>query len=293
MKFTTFSIVTGTSTCDACCPFCVSHFTPKNGVSSKQPEVNWRNFEKAARLAQQAGVMTAMMTGKGEPTLFPGQVTDYLKALQKYNFPLLEIQSNGLNAGRGKLDAYLQEWYNLGLTTFAISVVHYKAERNKEVYTPRGEYIDLPALIAKLHATGIAVRLAVVLVKGYLDTPELLDEMIQFARDHKVEQLTFRPVNQTDKPANNNPKDLGIYDWTTHNRIPKEQVEVLQNYIAAKGKALMHLPHGATIYDVEGQNVCMTNSLTVNTNQDELRQLIYFPDGRLTYDWQFAGARII
>jgi hypothetical protein len=55
----------------------------------------------------------------------------------------------------------------------------------------------------------------------------------------------------------------------------------------------MHLPHGATIYDVKGQNVCMTNSLTLSTNPDEIRQLIYFPDGRLMYDWVHMGARVL
>lgn len=280
--------------CQARCPFCVSAFSPTNGLTTKKLTINWRNFDIACRLAEKAGVTTAMLTGKGEPTLFPDQVTEYLEALKaRYNFPIVEIQSNGIDAGRGKLDAYLQRWYDLGLSTFAISVVSHREEHNQRIYTPTSKYINLVETIAKLHQIGFSVRLATVMVKGILDTPEAMDEMIQFARDNKVEQLTFRPVNQTAKPDKANPKDQSIYDWTTANRIPKEQVRVLQDHVADNGMELMQLPHGATIYDVKGQNVCMTNSLTLSTNPDEIRQLIFFPDGKLLYDWQYPGARVI
>jgi molybdenum cofactor biosynthesis enzyme MoaA len=294
MKFQTFSIVTGTMACDARCPYCISGLTSQQGLTFKKPIVNWRNFDIACRLAEKAGVMTAMLTGKGEPTLFPDMITEYLEAIQlKYNFPIIEIQSNGLNAGRDKLDDYLKRWYDLGLSTFAISVASHKEEHNRQVYTPKGQYINLEATIAKLHAIGFSVRLATVMVKGMLDKPADIDDMIRFARANKVEQLTFRPVNQTAKPDKDNVKDKHIYDWTTVNRIPKDHVLILQEYVAAIGTPLMHLPHGATIYDVSGQNVCMTNSLTLSTNPDEIRQLIVFPDGKIAYDWQHVGARIL
>lgn len=293
MKFQTFSIVTGTMACNASCMFCVSAQTETQGLTMKQPEINWRNFDIACRLAEKAGVTTAMLTGKGEPTLFPEQITRYLTRLQKFNFPILEIQSNGLNVGRGKLDDYLKSWYDQGLSTFAISVVSHKEEHNQRIYTPTSKYINLEETIAKLHAIGFSVRLATVMVKDILDRPAHIDDMIQFARVNQVEQLTFRPVNQTEKPAKANPKDQGIYDWTTANRIPKNEVTLLQEYVAGIGKALMHLPHGATIYDVNGQNVCMTNSLTLSTDPDEIRQLIFFPDGAIKYDWVYPGARVL
>ncbi len=55
----------------------------------------------------------------------------------------------------------------------------------------------------------------------------------------------------------------------------------------------MRLVHGAVIYDVNQQNVCLTDSLTIDQQKEEIRQLIFFPDGRLVYDWVFAGARIL
>ena len=39
--------------------------TPPAGVSLQAPQVNWRNFRIACRLAERCGVTTAMFTGKG------------------------------------------------------------------------------------------------------------------------------------------------------------------------------------------------------------------------------------
>ena len=38
----------------------------------------------------------------------------------------------------------------------------------------------------------------------------------------------------------------------------------------------MRLVHGAVIYDVNQQNVCLTDSLTIDQQKEEIRQLIFF-----------------
>jgi hypothetical protein len=53
----------------------------------------------------------------------------------------------------------------------------------------------------------------------------------------------------------------------------------------------MRLPHGADVYDFRGQNVCLNNCLTP-PNSEEIRQIIFFPDGHLRYDWVYEGAII-
>jgi hypothetical protein len=55
----------------------------------------------------------------------------------------------------------------------------------------------------------------------------------------------------------------------------------------------MELVHGAIVYDLHGQNICLTNALTIEPRSDEIRQLIFFPDGHLRYDWQYKGAIIL
>ncbi len=288
MKVLTFSIVAGSLACNARCPFCVAPMTPANGIGTKEPEVNWRNFRKASQLARDGGCSTAMITSKGEPTIFPGQVTKFLEELQPFNFPIIELQTNGLLIADGRVsDAVLQKWYDLGLTTIAISVVHYDRAKNKSIYTPHREYQDLPALIAKLKAMKFTVRLATVMVKGYLDSVDEVKKMIAFATTNGVDQLTFRPVTKPDKSENES-----IYKWTTEHAVDEQLVVDCNAYLSENGSEILELAHGATVYDIGGQNVCITNCLTVQPRSEEMRQIIFYPDGATRYAWQFAGARL-
>ena len=78
---------------------------PPGGLHLAEPAVNWRNFRIACRLAERCGVTTAMLTGKGEPTLFPEQITKYLEVLGEFRFPLVELQTNGIRLAE-QVDVY-------------------------------------------------------------------------------------------------------------------------------------------------------------------------------------------
>ena len=65
------------------------------------------------------------------------------------------------------------------------------------------------------------------------------------------------------------------------------------NYLENHGTRILKLSHGAIVYDINGQNVCMGNCLNVNPDTEELRNLIFFPDGHLRYYWQYPGSIII
>ena len=291
MKIQTFSIVAGSAACNARCPFCISKMTVPHGIEAKEPAVNWRNFAKACQLARACGVTTAMITGKGEPTLFPNQITRYLHEMRPFDFPLAELQTNGipLVERRASYAGHLEEWYHLGLTLLAVSVVHHDGARNREVYLPHQERgIDLPELVLLLHDHGFSVRLACVMAEGYIDSPATLAELIDFARRHEVEQLTIRPVN---RPGAS--RDDVAYEWTDRHGLPDAKLAAVVAWLDAQGTRLMSLMHGATVYDVGGQNVCLTHSLTLDGAGEDLRQLIFFPDGHLRYDWQYPGAVLL
>ena len=68
MKINTFTVIVGGMACNARCPYCVSKMTPDCGMK-KSAEPNWRNFNVACKFARDAGVSTALLTGKGEPTI--------------------------------------------------------------------------------------------------------------------------------------------------------------------------------------------------------------------------------
>lgn len=292
MKYNLFSIVAGSEVCNARCPFCVSKMTPPNGIGAKEPEVDWRRFKQAAQFARNHGVSTAMITSKGEPTLFPRQIREYLMMLEEFGFSPVELQTNGIPIANEKpvTPRMLEDWRQFGLTTIAISVVHYEPEKNRQIYLPhQKKYIDLPALIARLHDKGFTVRLSCTMLKNFIDSPDRLRELIDFCREHKVEQLTARPVA---KPQHS--RDEEVYSWTQGHELTNDQIAALNDYVETAGFLLQKLGYGARVYDICGQNFCFSNCLTRDPETDEIRQLIWFPDGmgHLKYDWEHPGASI-
>jgi molybdenum cofactor biosynthesis enzyme MoaA len=287
MRFQTFTVVVGTKACNAHCPFCISKQT---GLFGTPVKVNWRNFHIACNLAVKADTTTVLLTGKGEPTLYPDHITETLEHMQKYDFPLIEMQTNGITIADDTItERQLEKWYGLGLTTIALSVVHWDDRPNGRIYQGEGkEHFDLSPMIEKLHKIGFSVRLCVMLLKDYIDTPEKVGKMVDFARANKVEQLTFRNITATEV-NDTNPVTL----WTKQHALSVNEFEYINLVIKAQGTLLYHLMHGMDVYDVNGQNVCVGNCLTRDASQSDFRQLIFFPDGSLYYDWQYKGARIL
>ena len=291
MKFSLLSLVAGNAICNARCPFCISKMTPAVGVSTRKPEVDWRNFHKAALLASRSDTQTVMITGKGEPTIFPDQITDYLEALQKYEFPFIELQTNGilLQQREAQYLPFLERWHDLGLTTISVSVVHYEAEANRKIYLPSASsYIDLPGLINLLHENDYTVRLSVTLCSGYIDSPYNLESMIAFSKDHAVEQLAIRPVTKIHESS-----DSEVHKWITTHEISVERLHEIGNWVRERGTHLFTYPHGAELFDIHGQNICITNCLTKSIGSSEVRQLIFFPNGTLSFDWEYSGAILL
>lgn len=47
------------------------------------------------------------------------------------------------------------------------------------------------------------------------------------------------------------------------------------------------MPHGAKGFNMDGQNICLSNCLTKDKQGSQNhRNLIFFPSGTLTSDWQ-------
>lgn len=301
MKYSILSVVTGTSKCTVPfkpsnatkhipqgCQFCVSgqYANDSNRVA---PEVNWRNLRKAIQLAHNGGVDTVVLTGRGEPTYFPDQITDYLKVLGP-EFPLIELQTNGVLLSGARNDDYLKEWYDLGLTTILISVVSNDPEILRQNYMPLSKsYYDLPALIAKLRGIGYTVRLACVCTKAWMSTREQVSDFLEFAKDNKVGQVTLRPLNDEYRRET-------AHAWIQKHKMTDKDKEGIRDYLDEVGHKLRDLPAIGTMYDVGGVGVLMSLPLTKYTHhntEDTARNLIFFPDGTTRYDWEWEGSVLL
>ncbi len=285
MKYQTLSIIAGTAACNANCPFCISKMTGRN---IKCGQINWQNFDKTCRLAQINNITNVIITGKGEPTLYPDQITQFLKHLKNFHFPIIELQTNGLVFDKQKdiYDKYLKLWHQLGLTFISLSVVDYRSSKNRQIYTPGStSYIDLSKLINRLHKIGYSVRLSCTLIKGYIDSVSRVKQMIITAKNWQIEHLTLRRVAAPHLSA-----DTATKQWTLKHTITPTQLLKIEKHLEKFGYRLVSFDYGGAIYDYQGQNVCFTNALTIKPKTEDIRQIIFFPDGHLRFDWQYRGA---
>jgi len=289
MKITTqtFSIVSGSTACNASCPYCISKLTPKV-IKKDWTNINWRNFDIACRMAQAANINTVLITGKGEPTLYLDIVSHYLHHLEPFKFPFVELQTNGI-----ELTSYsiLKRWYSLGLTHICLSIVHYDDKRNKEIFGENYD-VDLDNLVNFLQGIGFTIRLTCIAIKGYIDTVEELNNLVYFARSRTVKQLSIRPVRSVATTSNSISEfeEDKVNKWIGNNLPNMNEINLS---VKTDGTSLFNLVHGATVYDYRGQNLCLTNAMTHTVDPNEVRQLIFFPDGSLRYDWQYRGAILL
>lgn len=294
MKFHMLSIVIGDCACIAKCPFCVSGEMPtdSNMHLDDFDHKHWQKFKVARKLADRSGVDTVMFTSRGETTLYPKEITAYMNILQNCNFPFIELQTNGLILEKRweEYRNYLLDWFDKGMTTITISTVSEKHSINSEVYTPiNNDYMNLRGLIEKLHDIGFSVRLTCVMCKDWMDTPEKVQSYLDYATANKVEQVTMRPLNDEYRRES-------AHNWIIEHKMTDEQKMSIWDYLNKNGTVLLELPRVGTIFDVNGQNVMFSKPLTKytrDTNPENGRNLIFFRDGHIRYEWEMDGGILL
>ena len=289
MKIQTMSLVTPAG-CNAKCPYCVGRMTTQinndSSFSSGLCGIYIQNLLKGIQLAKISGVASVIITGKGEPTLFPLYVEDYIRYCDK-QFPFIELQTNGILFADSEHEIWhsLKKWKEMGLTHVAVSIAHNDPALNKKIF---GTGYNLDVLIERLHDIGLTVRINCIMVKYYIDNLVAVQGLIDWAKRNKVDQLTIRPVAVPDSSV-----DTATSDWTQDHLMSNDDTKHINQYIKQYGTRILRLPHGAEVFDVFGQNVCITDCLTYDENPDELRQIIFMPNGNLRYSWQHEGAILL
>jgi pyruvate-formate lyase-activating enzyme len=286
-SYGTLSLVAGPDTCNAHCPFCIARMVPSKHVDRKSTPINKPMLGKALEMATAGGSDTVLITGNGEPTIFPDQITTYLEEVSQFeaaNGLVLrkELQTNGilLESQSHKYDSHLSRWASLGLQTIAVSVSHYDPKKNREIYTPQKEYINLESLIDRIKSHGIRVRLTVVLMRDFIDNKEEVQKMLEFAKLNEVDEVSLLPVNTPDISY-----DQEVSDWIATNHLSLEEQQSIQLFIEENSTLLRTFGFGAKVYDFAGQSVCITDCVAKMPEDQGQRRLIYYPKGAISHDW--------
>jgi molybdenum cofactor biosynthesis enzyme MoaA len=285
MKTHTFSVVVGDQRCNAACPYCVAQMT----ASDFSEDVNFdeKRFDIAVRIVEQMreGLLTVMLTGQGEPLLFPKQITRYLDVLNG-RFPRIELQTNGVLIHKNLNN--LGRWMDDGLTLVCLSVAARDAARSNQIMGIKDVDYNYWTTARTLIDIGLNVRLNCTMTNAGTNRPEDCESIIKLAKENGILQTTFREVEMP-QPVNCSKTAA----WVCVNK-PEGAAKRLHHYLALKGAVrLLELPHGGVVYDYKDQNVAIGNCLTGTTDPDDIRQIIFFPDGRVAYDWRYKGARLL
>jgi pyruvate-formate lyase-activating enzyme len=303
-KVQTFSIVAGTMKCNAVCPDCVSKMTTnqKDYALFNFEDVEWDNFKIAADIAVSAGAKTVLITGKGEATLYPEQINDYLKFLAEDRYkgmPMKELQTNGLvfHNQNFQKEGWLQKWYDNNLRVMSLSLVDVDNQVNEGFYCRKGEkYPPLEKAAELLQDIGYTIRLSITMMKGKVDGPDDIERVIDYCKRYAIPQLSVRPVR---KPAGETfcPKIAQFVEANQLYENPDDpehdQVRIISDYVQKKGRLEQKLMHGAAVYTFKGQNLCLTDCLTHNPEEPGFRQLIFYSNGMLTPSWDADALRIL
>ena len=294
-RVSTLSFVVGGPQCNARCLFCVAKMSGKGYANPKVfGEPNWRNLEIACRWACAGESPDVMITGKGEPTLWPEELLAILRLISKHPFRQVQLQTNGLLflEKPGVYAEHLRKFYEAGLTHICLSTVHFNPERNRELILPHkkpGSYPDLRELVRFIHQFGFTVRIICTLTKGWIDSPELVDEEIESVRSWGADQFTMRPVDFATKDS----EDSGVYAFAKSHRPSARQLRAIGRHIARGGFLLDVYGHGSELYDYKGIGVCVSNAMTVRPQAESLRQWICYRNGTVTTDWSRHQASIL
>jgi molybdenum cofactor biosynthesis enzyme MoaA len=286
-RIPTLTLIAGTTACNNNCPICISKMTPKHGMD-RYHKIDLESFHKACNIAKNFNTENVLITGKGEPTLYPWQITEYLWHLKDYNFDKVELQTEG-DVIYNLEDDMLRSWKMMGLDLVALSVYHFDHHKNWQGFGREGDgRPSIEMIVENLKDIGFKVRLSCCMMRGYIDNVPKVVGLINFARDLDVMQLTLRDISRPEKPLN-----VQIGRNVDELRLTHKELSEIKMYVDEMGTLVRTLPHGASIYELHGQNVSMTTGLG-SIDRDTIRELIYFPYGLLTTSWVHVnGGRIL
>jgi molybdenum cofactor biosynthesis enzyme MoaA len=159
--------------------------------SEADPEIFAERLELAARIAERNGVDTALITGKGEPTLLPISVLARYTKILSNRIPLVELQTNGLFKHP---EILLPELIRAGMTTLSVSSVHPWSTQLSLKYL--GGIQDLEKLAKYCQdSKKLLFRVTIPMIKECFPSTKEVWDVISWALDLKIPQITFRQIS--------------------------------------------------------------------------------------------------
>ena len=274
------SALIGDGTCNGNCPFCAGKYLRPQ---AKDNPAYWRNLESAIKLSARYGGWSLSLTGSGEPTCNPKDVS---KALQVYKkcadqgafFPNVNLFTNGILFGDPNFaKGWLPFWRDLGLTNVAVSV-HSTLHLEQAAAYGLKTYPNFMDVFGNIRRHGVGVRCTLLLRKGGIDDAIEYERAVHRLRDYGVDNITSWPIGNPDGSRNKfTPSRLGLLS--------------IKLWLRRNAKLCHGHVWGGGVYDWNGGILRMTDYVSRhNPKADFVRQLVVFQDGTVAYSWIREGA---
>lgn len=290
MRISTLSIMIGSSACNLKCKYCISR-TTYNIAEKNQLFVPSENLiTKAIRVFARSEGFTALITGKGEPTLIPhNKLLNLIEVLYRHT-PVIEMQTNGLLL----TDKKVKDYARAGLSTVAISCASYNNKFNTALMAGYNKLSwDLAEKAKLVIKNNLVLRLAIVATKGGIDNINSFLRFVKWTKSlappNYPLQITIRKMSLLSRYELKTKTGKEVANFIKHNLVDTSPI---WKYLKNHSQKIMTLPWGAEVFDYEGVSVCVSDCLTIRPHDDTIRSAILFPDGHLRYSWEYPAAVI-
>jgi molybdenum cofactor biosynthesis enzyme MoaA len=235
--------------CQAKCAFCFS----KSSASADQDKgrLSPTYIKRILQAAKARGAQRAVITGGGEPTLYPRAELLELIRLAAEQFPeKVVLITNGYlltEMSASERFTFLEELQSAGLTTLSISHHHHDPEVNRQV-------MNLDIDIARIadcfrqqpkRFPTLALRLICVLQKGGVENAASIDAYLNWAASLQIREVCFKELYVSSsvestyysRPAN---------EWSARQQVP---LRLLLDYLQTeRWQQTGELPWGSPVY---------------------------------------------
>lgn len=267
MKANSLSIsIPSEATCKKNCPYCVSKMTGTTEVDY----INFfKNLKKARKIADNADISCVIITGKTEP-LQPENLEMFLEICKMFQDYPIEVQTNGTTLNQG---AVLRALNEAKVNTIAVSIDNWNQLK---------EQVEILKRFSNL---GFNTRVTINLTENILS--HSCYDYFMICSYEGINQVSFRELTI---PKNHIVSKRSEEAVEYIKSIDKEKVqkflENVNSLVKKEGIFVRKLSFGASIYMLEEMSVTIfENCIQENSNEDDIRSLVYYEDGHMSTSW--------